>query len=83
MLEFRNTKEGASYAYLVHERYFIHMPLYLTEKYSALAYTSRTYSEALVMIPAVSYILYATSSHEKTVSIITFAQFGERGLLEN
>ena len=33
--------------------------------------------------PAVLYIPYATLSHEKTGNIITFAQFGEGGLVEN
>ena len=32
---------------------------------SALAYTSRPYSEAIVMRPAVTYTPYATSSREK------------------
>ena len=50
---------------------------------SALAYTSRLYSEELTMRPEVSYILYATSSHEKTGNIITFAQFEEGNLVEN
>ena len=40
------------------------------------------YSEALAMRPAVSYIPYATSSHEQTGDIITFAQFEEGGLLK-
>ena len=42
---------------------------------SALSYTSFPYSEALAMQPAVSYITYATYSHEQTGGIITFAQF--------
>ena len=42
-----------------------------------LAYTSRPYSEAMVMHPAVTYTLYATSSKEKTGDVITFAQFEE------
>ena len=41
----------------------------------ALAYTSCIYSESLAMRPAVLYIPYATSSHEQTGDIITFAQF--------
>ena len=53
------------------------------EKNSALAYTSPPYSEALAMRPTVSYILYATSSHEQTGNIITFEQFEEGNLLEN
>ena len=40
-----------------------------------LAYTSRMYSEAHAMQPEVLYIPYATSLHEQTVNIITFAQF--------
>ena len=42
---------------------------------SALAYTSRPYSEAMAMRPAVTYTPYGTSSREKTGDIITFAQF--------
>ena len=38
------------------------------------------YSEALAMRPAVSYIPYATSYHEQTGNIITFAQFEEGNL---
>ena len=50
---------------------------------SALSYTSRPYSEALVTRPAVSYILYDTSSHEQTGDIITFAQFEKGNLVGN
>ena len=50
---------------------------------SALAYTSCLYSEALSMQPPVSYILYDTSSHERTGDIITFAHFEEGDLVEN
>ena len=39
----------------------------------ALAYTSRPYSEAIVMRPAVTYTPYGMSSREKTGDIITFA----------
>ena len=35
------------------------------------------------MRPSVSYITYATSSHEQTGNIIHFAQFEEGGLVEN
>ena len=35
------------------------------------------------MQPEVSYIPYATSSHEKNGDIIIFAQFEEGNLLEN
>ena len=59
------------------------MTLYLTKKYSALAYTSRPYPAALAMIPPVSYILYAASSHERTDVIITLAQFEEKNLVED
>ena len=51
--------------------------------YSALANMSRPYSEALATQPTVSYIPYATSSHEKTGNIITFAHFEEVNLVEN
>ena len=36
---------------------------------SASAYTSRPYSEALVIRPEFLYIPYATSSHEKLVTL--------------
>ena len=39
---------------------------------SALGYLSCTYSEALATLPAVSYILYAASSHKQTGNIINF-----------
>ena len=48
---------------------------------SMLAYTSKTYSEAMAMRPAVSYTPYVTYSREQTGNIITFAQFEEGGLL--
>ena len=51
--------------------------------YSALAYKSHPYSEALAMRPSVSYIPYATSSHEKTGDNITFSQLEEGSLVEN
>ena len=44
---------------------------------SALAYTSRPYSEAMVIRPAVTYTPYGTSSREKNGDIITFTQFEE------
>ena len=44
---------------------------------SALSYTSRPYSEAMAMRPAVTYTLYTTSSKEQTGDVITFAQFEE------
>ena len=50
---------------------------------SALAYTSHPYSEALAMQASVSYIPYATSSHEQTGNIITFEKFEDGGLVEN
>ena len=43
--------------------------------FSVLAYTSRTYSEAMAMRPAVMYTPYDTSSREQTGNVITFAQF--------
>ena len=47
---------------------------------SALEYTSRPYSEAMVMRLAVTYTLYATSSKEQTGNVITFAQFEEENI---
>ena len=44
---------------------------------SALAYTSRPYSEAMAMRPAVTYNPYAKSSKEQTGDEIMFAQFEE------
>ena len=51
------------------------------KKSIAFSYTSRPYSEAMEMCPAVMYIPYATSSKEKTGDVITFTQFEEGGLL--
>ena len=48
-----------------------------------LVYMSCTYSEALAMELAVSYILYTTSYHAQKDNIITFAQFEGGGLAEN
>ena len=48
---------------------------------SVLAYTSRPYSEAMEMRPAVTYTLYATSSKEQTGDVITFTQFEEGNIL--
>ena len=48
---------------------------------SALVYTSRTYSETMVMRPTVMYAPYATSSREQTGIIITFAQFEEGNII--
>ena len=48
---------------------------------SALAYTSRPYSEAMAMRPEVTYTPYATSSKEQTGDVITFAQFEEGNIL--
>ena len=48
---------------------------------SALSYTSRPYSEAMAMPPAVTYTPYATSSKEQTGDVITFTQFEEGDLL--
>ena len=47
---------------------------------SALAYTSRPYSEAMAMRPVVTYTPYVTSSREQTGDIITFAQFETNAL---
>ena len=41
------------------------------------------YSQSLAMSLAVSYILYATSSHKQTGSIKFFAQFEKGSLVEN
>ena len=48
---------------------------------SGLAYTSQPYAEAMAVLPAVSYISYATYSRVKTGNIITFAQFESGDLL--
>ena len=48
---------------------------------SALAYTSRPYSESTEMRPAVTYTPYATSSKEQTGYVITFAQFEEGNII--
>ena len=59
------------------------MMFYLKNIYRALAYTSRLYSEALAMQSVVLYIPNATSFHQQTGNIITFAQFEEGDLVEN
>ena len=59
------------------------MRLYLKIFFSELAYKSHPYSEEIAMHLAVSYILYATSYHEKTGYIRTFAQFEGVNLVEN
>ena len=48
---------------------------------SVLAYTSRPYSEAMVMRPEVTYTPYTKSSKEQTFDVITFAQFEEVNIL--
>ena len=48
---------------------------------SALAYTSRPYSEAMAMRPEVTYTPYATSLKEQTGDVITFSQFEEGDIL--
>ena len=48
---------------------------------NALSYTSRSYSEAMVMRLAVTFTLYATSSKEQTGNIFTFAQSEEVNIL--
>ena len=48
---------------------------------SALVYTSRPYSEAMEMLPEVTYTLYATSLKEQTGDVITFAQFEEGNII--
>ena len=49
---------------------------------SALAYASKSYSEAMEMHPDVTYTTCATSSREQTGDIITFTQF-EEGNIRN
>ena len=48
---------------------------------SALAYTSRPYSEAMAMRLEVIYTPYGTSLRERTGNIITFTQFEEGKIL--
>ena len=48
---------------------------------SALSYTSRPYSEAMVMRKAVTCTPYATSSKEQTFDVITFIQFEKGNIL--
>ena len=48
---------------------------------SALAYTSKTYSEAMAMRRAVTYTPYVTSSKEQNGDVITFAQFEEGNII--
>ena len=54
----------------------------LDESFSSeLAYTSRPYSEAMAMRPAVTYTPYGTSLREQPGDILTFAQFEEGNIL--
>ena len=46
-----------------------------------LAYTALPYTEAVVMLPAVTYSPCATSSREQTGDIIAFTQFEEKNIL--
>ena len=48
---------------------------------SALAYTSRPYSEAMAMRLSVTYTTCATYSREQTGNIITSSQFEEGNLI--
>ena len=48
---------------------------------SALSYTSRPYSEAMTMRPALTYTPYVTYSRETIGDIITFARFEEKNIL--
>ena len=48
---------------------------------SALAYTSRPYSESMAMRPAMTYTPCATSLRKQTCDIIMFPQFDKWGLL--
>ena len=49
--------------------------------FSALAYISQPYAEAMAIWPAVSYTPYATPSKEQTGNIIKFTYFEEDNLL--
>ena len=82
LLEFYNNKKGNSSTYILHKNSFFTWCCIWLKQFSALAYTSHPYSEALTVWPAVLYIWYAISSHEQTGKIITFTQFKEGGLLE-
>ena len=57
------------------------MMLCSVKVFSALAYESRPYSEAMAMRPEVTYTPYATSSKEQTGDVITFVQFEEGNIL--
>ena len=48
---------------------------------SALTYTSKPYSEEIVMRLSVTYTTYGTSLREKTGNIMTFTQFEEGNIL--
>ena len=78
LLESHNIKKCTLSTYLLHVKYFLHMKFYLTKHLLVCCHTRHT----LVMRPAVSYILYATSSHEQTGDIITFSHFEKNNLVE-
>ena len=74
------------------QEYFVYVPstrkiissydVVFDEMFSnALAYTSQLYSEAMVMLLAVTYTPCATYSRKQTGNIITFAQFEKGNLL--
>ena len=48
---------------------------------SVLSYTSQPYSEAMAMLPEVTYTPYAMSLREQTGNVITFTQFEEGNIL--
>ena len=48
---------------------------------SALAYTSRHYSEAMAISPTLTYTPYATSLKEQTDDVFTFAKFEEKNII--
>ena len=70
-------KGGLVYVPSTHKTVSSHDILFDKTFSSALEYTTRTYSDAIIIRPEVSYIPYDTSSHEQTGDIITFAQFEE------
>ena len=81
-VESHNTRKGYLIYVPITRKYFLHMTLYsTTQSSSTLACTWHTCSEVLAMQPSVSYIPYATSSHEQNVNIINFAQFKEGNLV--
>ena len=75
-----------SWNFTIKKGYLVYVPstrniissydVFLNESFaSELAYTSQSYSEAMALLPSMTYTPYDSSSKEQTQNIITSAQF--------